>query len=79
MEQNRRHVLKTLTALTGAFMIPGSGQNQQVTQYKLPIRHGDPIDLSQIINLFDFEKMAEGKMTKMAYEYVASGAADEFT
>jgi 4-hydroxymandelate oxidase len=29
--------------------------------------------------LFDFEKMAEGKMTKMAYEYVASGAADEFT
>ncbi len=37
------------------------------------------IDLSNIVNLFDFEKVAESKMTKMAYEYVASGAADEFT
>lgn len=38
-----------------------------------------PINVSEIVNLFDFEKLAEGKMTKMAYEYVASGAADEFT
>jgi len=37
------------------------------------------VDLSEIVNLFDFEKMAEGKMTKMTFEYVASGAADEFT
>ncbi len=36
-------------------------------------------DLSGIFNLFDFEKMAQAKMTNMAYEYVASGAADEFT
>jgi 4-hydroxymandelate oxidase len=36
-------------------------------------------DLSEIVNLFDFEKMAEEKMTKMAFEYVASGAADELT
>ena len=35
--------------------------------------------LADIINLFDVEKMAEGRMTSMAYEYVASGAADEFT
>ena len=31
------------------------------------------------INLFDIERMAEEKMTRMAYEYVASGAADELT
>ena len=37
------------------------------------------IDLSQLINLFDFEQMAASKMTRMAYEYVASGAADEIT
>jgi 4-hydroxymandelate oxidase len=38
-----------------------------------------PIDLSELINLFDFERMAAAKMTRMAYEYVASGAADEVT
>ena len=79
MEQTRRDLLKTITALTGGLMVPFGGQSQLVGQNKLPIINGDPIDLSEIINLFDFEKMAEGKMTKMAYEYVASGAADEFT
>ncbi len=79
MEQKRRDLLKTFTALAGGLMIPTGGQSQIVGQYKLPINNGDPVDLSKIINLFDFEKMAEGKMTKMAYEYVASGAADEFT
>ncbi len=37
------------------------------------------IDLSNLVNLFDFEKMAATKMSKLAYEYVASGAADEVT
>lgn len=37
------------------------------------------INSSQINNLFDYEKLAAEKMTHMAYEYVASGAADEFT
>lgn len=37
------------------------------------------VDLSDLIHLFDFEKKAAEKMTKMAYEYVASGAADELT
>ncbi|MEP7108842.1 MAG: alpha-hydroxy acid oxidase [Ferruginibacter sp.] len=79
MEQTRRDLLKTISALTGSLMIPFAGQSQVVGQNQLPIGNYDPTDLSEIINLFDFEKMAEGKMTKMAYEYVASGAADEFT
>lgn len=79
MEQTRRDLLKTITALTGGLMIPFDGQSQTGEQGKLPIINSDTVDLSDIINLFDFEKMAEGKMTKMAYEYVASGAADEFT
>src|SRR4030095_11983637 len=79
MEQTRRDLLKTITTLTGGLMIPFGGQGPIVEQNALPIINGDPIDLSEIINLFDFEKMAEGKMTKMAYEFVASGAADEFT
>jgi len=39
----------------------------------------DKMELAQIFNLFDFEKLAAEKMTHMAYEYVASGAADELT
>lgn len=36
-------------------------------------------DSADIINLFDVEKLAVERMTPMAYEYVASGAADEYT
>ncbi|MBD2753873.1 alpha-hydroxy acid oxidase [Spirosoma validum] len=43
------------------------------------IKAGDRVDLSELINLFDVEKMAERTMSKMAYEYVASGAGDEWT
>ncbi|WP_435353563.1 alpha-hydroxy acid oxidase [Emticicia sp. SJ17W-69] len=78
MEQTRRNLLKSITALAGGTMLPLEGQSQ-VTTDPIDSKKGDPIDLSEIVNLFDFEKMAEGKMTKMAYEYVASGAADEFT
>lgn len=38
-----------------------------------------PTDLSEYLNLLDFEKKAEEKLSKMAFEYVASGAADELT
>ena len=79
MEKTRRDLLKTIMALTGGLMIPFGGQSGIPGQNELPIFNKEPVDLSEIINLFDFEKMAEGKMTKMAYEYVASGAADEFT
>lgn len=79
MEQTRRDLLKTITALTGGLMVPLAGQSQSAGQDQFPLIGGDPVDLSEIVNLFDFEKMAEGKMTKMAFEYVASGAADEFT
>lgn len=79
MEQTRRDLLKTIAALTGGLMIPVAGQNQTSGQNKLPIVAGDPVDLSDILNLFDFEKMAEEKMTKMVYGYVAGGAADEIT
>ena len=76
MEQTRRNLLKSITALAGGTMLPLEGQSQPD---RFDLSKGDPIDLSEIVNLYDFEKMAEGKMTKMAYEYVASGAADEFT
>ncbi len=78
MESTRRDLLKAITALTGTLMIPFAAQSQPAAQTQLPVV-GEATDLSSIINLFDVEKMAEGKMSKMAYEYVASGAADEIT
>ncbi|RRB02482.1 alpha-hydroxy acid oxidase [Larkinella rosea] len=38
-----------------------------------------PTDLTEFLNLADFEEKAVERMSKMAYEYVASGAADELT
>lgn len=43
------------------------------------VKAADQVDLSGLLNLFDVEKMAERTMSPMAYEYVASGAADEWT
>ncbi|MBD2704202.1 alpha-hydroxy-acid oxidizing protein [Spirosoma sp. BT702] len=37
------------------------------------------IDLSGLVNLFDFETKAAQAMSNLAYEYVVSGAADELT
>lgn len=78
MEQTRRNLLKSITAVAGGAIVPFAGQGKPALDI-LHFQNGDPSDLSEFINLFDFEKKAEGKMTKMAYEYVASGAADEFT
>lgn len=64
--------------MAGGAMLPLAGKSHSVVGDNL-WQNGDPTDLSEIVNQFDFEKMAEGKMTKMAYEYVASGAADEIT
>ena len=36
-------------------------------------------DLSNLVNLFDFENKAAEHMTHFAYEYLASGVADEVT
>lgn len=78
MEQTRRNLLKSITALAGGAMMP-FGVNSQPGMVTLNMHNGDLTDLSAIINLWDFEKMAQGKLTKMAYEYVAGGAADKFT
>lgn len=69
-------MLQSFSALAGASVLPFTADGKPVDSNEL---NANPEDLNDIINLFDFEKMAGGKMTKMAYEFVASGAADEFT
>ena len=77
MELSRRNILKSMSALAGVSFLPLTGQAESPLVEN--VVNAETGDLSEITNLFDFEKMAEGKMTKMAYEFVASGAADEFT
>ena len=72
--------MRSMAALTGGALLnpfAGQGQTSEIRMESNP--EYDTVDLSEIVNLFDFEKMAERKMSKMAYEYVASGAADEVT
>src|SRR5882672_8705384 len=77
MELSRRNILKSMSALAGASFLPLDGQAEVPSANEnVGALAGD---LSEIVNLFDFEKLAETKMTKMAFEYVASGAADELT
>lgn len=76
MRYTRRNMLQSISALAGASVLPFAVDGKPTTDNEF---NYSPEDLKDIINLFDFEKMAEGKMTNMAYEFVASGAADEFT
>ena len=76
MKYTRRNMLQSFSALAGASVLPFTTDGKPVDSTTF---NTNPEELNDIINLFDFEKMAEGKMTKMAYEFVASGAADEFT
>jgi 4-hydroxymandelate oxidase len=76
MPYTRRNILQSLGALAGASILPVTAGARESNQQDYT---GGPVNLDEIINLFDFEKVAEGNMSKMAYEFVSSGAADEFT
>ncbi len=75
MGYTRRNILQSIGALAGASVLPltTSAGNDSTS---VP---GTPVNLEEIINLFDFEKVAAGSMSHMAYEFVSSGAGDEFT
>jgi 4-hydroxymandelate oxidase len=76
MGYTRRNILQSIGALAGASILPITADGKA---YEENTPGNMPDDLQEIINLFDFERMAAGKMSKMAYEFVASGAADEIT
>ena len=69
-------MLHSISALAGTSILPLTGESKPSCKNEFNSSSGN---LQEVINLYDFEKIAEGIMTKMAYEYVASGAADEFT
>ena len=76
MKNMKKNMLHSISALAGTSILPLTGESKPSCKNEFNSSSGN---LHEMINLFDFEKIAEGIMTKMAYEYVASGAADEFT
>ena len=80
MGYTRRNMLHTMAAITGTSILSLDSEARPERVKKGSIAwDNNPENLDEFINLFDFEKKAEGLMSKMAYEYVASGAADENT
>jgi len=73
-------MLQTMAAMTGTSILSlDSEAKHGLIKKEAVATDSNPVDLDDLINLFDFEQKAEGIMSKMAYEYVASGAADENT
>lgn len=77
MKNSRRNMLQTIAAVAGASALPFSSDAQ--AQSSGSLKENTQTNLDELINLFDFEKKAEQVMPKMAYEFLASGAADENT
>ena len=73
-------MLQAMAAMTGTSILSlDSEAKHGLIKKEAFVANNNPVDLDDLINLFDFEQRAEGIMSKMAYEYVASGAADENT
>lgn len=73
-------------ALLGTVLVPGSSSagfpdstEKTLDEKVMYAVEREPVDLAECINLYDVEKIAKDKMSRMAYEYIASGAADEIT
>ncbi|HSF44538.1 MAG TPA: alpha-hydroxy acid oxidase [Chitinophagaceae bacterium] len=76
MKFTRRNILQSLGTIAGASVLPlvtNANDHSSIRD------NGEPADLNLMLNLFDFEKAAQQHMSHMAYEFVASGAADEYT
>ena len=74
----RKMLLSTGTLLAGSYL-QVKGNPLISTQQSAHSLVKDTPDLSEAINLHDIERIAKEKMSKMAYVYIDSGAADEIT
>jgi 4-hydroxymandelate oxidase len=74
MNMTRRQMVLSTVGALGATSLP------TVAADPLPSpREGNAGKLSELVSLDDFERAARERMAAMAYEFVASGAADEIT
>jgi 4-hydroxymandelate oxidase len=74
MNLSRRDMVLSTVAAVGSALLPAAdAQNPQAP------READNRALPDLVALDDFERVARQRMTAMAYEYIAGGAADEIT
>jgi 4-hydroxymandelate oxidase len=78
LPMNRKEFLTALGA-TGVALGTLKGAAPDGAQPSVPAAPASPMDLSGLLNLDDVEALARTVMVPSAYEYVASGAADEIT
>src|SRR5687768_5822024 len=74
MHLQRRDFLRMSSAIASIGVLPdfvSSEASQRAT--------GNGAGLSNLVNLADFEALAQKKLSHMAYEYIAGGAGDEIT
>ena len=64
MKYSRRNLLQSISALAGASMLPIAADAGTTPAQNL---ENVPGDLDELVNLFDFEKMARAKMSNIAY------------
>lgn len=72
----RRIFLASVSASAGASLLPRRAMAQTGAAQQ-PATNNDP--LAEALNLNDFESLAQQRISRMAYEFVASGAGDEIT
>lgn len=82
MTISRRKMLISAGTLLGTSLIPDvvtAASTAPADKSSETIKGKDPVDLSDAVSLSDIEKIAKGKLSHMAYEFIDSGAADENT
>ncbi len=81
---NRREILKSLGAVISATSVAGVASAAQPEAQVNVDRPGESVagkGNASVgpVNLFDFEELAKKRLSRMAYDYIAQGAADEVT
>lgn len=72
----RREILRSLVAVLAGMIAATAreaGESSQARRKKVPPEAASPV------NLFEYEPLARRRLSRMAYDYVAGGSADEIT
>lgn len=74
----RRELLQTLVGVL-AGMIGFPARPGRAAAWSQVAKEAAPVEVLSPVNLFEFAHLARERLSQMAYEYIAGGAADEIT
>lgn len=80
----RRDRLQTISPFTASPAVPSSrvtagGSSQSPSQPSSAAASDRPSDVPNPVSVLDYEALAQQRVEKMVYDYIAGGAADEIT